>query len=146
RSQRLDLELEMTVDFLLRHAFLLHLLQPVAVPQQLEVLPRRKQQHCDQQTADADRPPELTLPVPVDLADDWVVADVLFDRVFKGVGSNAVASGLYAVACRHASRSAARNLALRARGFLSISASDGITGLFVSTRMAPSPLACIPRS
>src|SRR5262245_51320715 len=123
----------MTVDFLFRHAFLLHLLQPVAVPEQLEVLPRREQQHRDQKAADTYRPPQLTLPVPVDLADDRVVADVLLDRVFERLR-------------RHASRSAARSLALRARGFLSISASDGITGFFVRTRMATSPLACIPRS
>ena len=55
----------------------------VAVPQQLEVLPGREQQHRHEHDADPGRAPQLPLPRLVDLADDRVVADVLLDRVFE---------------------------------------------------------------
>src|SRR4051794_866908 len=58
----------------------------VAVPQQLEVLPRREQQDEDEQRGHADRLPELALPGLVHLADDRVVANVLLDGVFERFG------------------------------------------------------------
>ena len=60
---------------------------PVAVAQQLEMLPRREQQHADEKDADGDRAPHLAMPLAIDLADDRVVADVLLDRVFEFTSS-----------------------------------------------------------
>ena len=62
RPQRLDLEPQVAVDVFLGGALALHLLEPVAVAQQLEVLPGREQQHEHQHDADADRLPQLALP------------------------------------------------------------------------------------
>ena len=58
RAQRLDLEPQVPVDRLFAGALLLHLLEPIAVAQQLEVLPRREQQHEHEE--DADQRPSAT--------------------------------------------------------------------------------------
>ena len=84
--QRLDLETQVPVDLVLAGALLLHLLEPVAVRQQLEVLPRREQQHRDEEDADAHRAPHLAMALAIDLPDDRVVADVFLDRVFECFG------------------------------------------------------------
>ena len=49
--------------FVFGGALLLHLLEAVAVAQQLEVLPRREQQHSDEEDADGDRAPHLAMPL-----------------------------------------------------------------------------------
>ena len=73
----------MAADFFLGRAFALHLLEPVAVAQQLEVLPRREQQDEHQEGGDGSRLPQLAVLRLVDLADDRVVADVLLDCVLE---------------------------------------------------------------
>src|SRR5436190_13078763 len=83
RLQRFDLETQAPVELSFGRALPLQLFDHVAVAQQLEVLPRREQQHRDEERADARRLPHLALTVLVDLADDGVVADVLLDRVFE---------------------------------------------------------------
>ena len=112
--------------FLLGGALALHLLEPVAVPQQLEVLPGREQQDEHEERRDADRLPELALPRLVHFPDDRVVANVLLDRVFEGF-SHALAAILIR------SRSAARSFALRARGFVAHFVVARHDGFFVST-------------
>ena len=77
RSQRVDLEPQMAVDLVLGGALLLHLLDAVAVAQQLEVLPGGEEEDGDQEDADRHRPPHLEVPLAIDLAHDRVVADVL---------------------------------------------------------------------
>ena len=89
-------------------ALALHLLEPIAVAQQLEVLPGREQQHEHQHDADAERLPQLALPALVDLADDLVVPDVLANGVFEGAFVHRAPS--------LPNSNAARSLALRARG------------------------------
>src|SRR5438552_12133154 len=122
----------MPVDFVLRGPLLLHLLDPVAVAQQLEVLPRGKEQDRDQKDPDTDRAPHLVMALAIDLADDRVVPDILLDCVFE-----------FAV---HDARpiSAARSLALLARGFRSISASPGTTGRLVRIRSPRTSLTSAP--
>src|SRR5262245_11599881 len=119
RAQRVDLEAQAAGGFLFGRALALDFLDLVAVPQQLEVLPRGKKEHEHEKPGDADRLPELALPVLVHLADDRVVAHILLDGVLEGF--------------HHAVLSAARSLALRERGLRSISASVGTSGFFVST-------------
>src|SRR5205085_4227110 len=109
-------------------ALLLHPLDLVAVGQQLEVLPRRKQQHHDQEEADPHGPPQLALSRLVHLADDRVVANVLLDRVLE-------------VQPAHASLSIARSLALRARPLSATSSSDGVNGRLVRIRSPASAFA-----
>src|SRR3954470_11180046 len=128
RAQGGDLQAQVAVDLLLLRPLLLHLLNLVAVAQQLEVLPRREQQDHDQDPADRERAPDLALTLIVHLANDQVVAYVFLDRVLE-------------VDRTHASLSIARSLALRARGLRATSASAGVTGLRVSTRRAVSPAA-----
>jgi hypothetical protein len=70
RAERLDLQLQMPVHFFFRRPLLLEPLHEVAVAHELEVLPRGEEQHEDEDRADRDRSPELTLPCLVDLADD----------------------------------------------------------------------------
>src|SRR6188768_2108194 len=125
RAQSLDLEPEMAIDLLFRGTLLLHALDLVAMLQQLEVLPGRKQQHDDQEQADPERAPQLALSGLVDLPDDRVVANVLLDRVLE-------------VHRAHANLSITRSLALRARGLRAVSASPGTAGRFVRIRR-PSP-------
>src|SRR5690349_15260936 len=74
----------MPVDVALGGAIALHLLEAIAVAQQLEVLPRREQQHQHQDDADAERLPEILQPPIIDLAHDLVVAEVLANLVFEG--------------------------------------------------------------
>ncbi len=62
----------------------LHLLDAIAVAEQLEVLPGREQQHQHEEDANQRRAPHLTVTLAIDLADDRVVADVLLDGVFEG--------------------------------------------------------------
>src|SRR5688500_9584215 len=126
RAQRLDFERQVPVDLLFGGALLAHPLDLIAVAQQLEVLPRREQQHHDQEEPDAGRAPELPLPRRVDFADDRIVANVLLDRVFE-------------VHCAHANLSIARSLALRARGLRATSMSPGVSGRRVRMR-SPSPV------
>ena len=133
RAQRVDLEAEVTIDFVLGGALLLHLLDAVAMTKQLEMLPRREEEHGDQKYADRHRAPHLEMPLAVDLADDRVVAYVLLDCVFEFAAHDACPI------------SAARSLALRARGLRSISASLGTTGRFVRI-LSPKPSACSARS
>ena len=128
RLERLDLQLEVPVDFDLLLAGPLHLLDTVAVSQQLEVLPGRADQQRQDDRADPRPAPQVAVARVVDLADDLVVPDVLADRVIEGFHHAPPA----AAAC--ARRSAARSLALRARGLRPISSSPGTTGRFVSTR------------
>ena len=52
RLERLDLEPQVPVHRLLGGALLLHLLEPIAVAEQLEVLPGREEQHEDEEDAD----------------------------------------------------------------------------------------------
>src|SRR5207237_10668275 len=115
----------MTIDLFFRRAFLLHALDVVAVAEQLEVLPRREQQHHDQEHADSHRAPQLALPRLVHFADDWIVPHVLLDRVFE-------------IHRAHSTLSIARSFALRARGFRASSASAGTSGRFVRMRIASS--------
>src|SRR5215471_17288582 len=121
RAQRLDLEPQVAVHVLLGRALLLHPLDLVAVAQELEVLPRREEQHQHEEEPDAHRAPELPLPRLVDLADDGVVANVLLDRVLE-------------VHSAHANLSIARSFALRARALRATSPSDGVSGRFVRIR------------
>src|SRR6185503_9871829 len=132
RLQRLRLEPQVAVHLGLGRAFLLHLLEAVAVAAQLELLPGPEEQHRDEEHADGHRPDHLAVPLPIDFAHDRVVANVLLDRVFEGFGV-------------HADTSAARSLALRARGLRSISAAAGTSGRLVRTRRPHSPAACIER-
>src|SRR5207248_3451390 len=80
----------------------------------------------DEEDADADRAPHLEMPLAIDFADDWVVADVLLDRVLEFGAHDPCPI------------SAARSLALLARGLRSISASPGTTGRLVRIR-SPKP-------
>ena len=128
RAERLDLQLEMAVDFFLRHSFLLQALHQVAVLNELEMLPGREEQHRDEQRPDPDSAQQLTLARFVDLADDRVVAHVFLDRVFE-------------VGRAHASLSIARSLALRARGLLATSSSLASIGRLVRIRIAASAWA-----
>ena len=89
----------------------------------LEVLPRREEQHGDDEPGDAERPHELAALRPIDLADDRVVPDVLLDGVFD--------------VDAHAIFSTTRNFALRARGLRRISSSPGTTGRRVTSDTAP---------
>src|SRR5882672_216412 len=98
-------------------ALALHLLELVAVTEQLEVLPGGQQQDEDQKSGDADRLPELALLGLVHFADDQVVPHVLLDGVLEGFHQPIL--------------SAARSFALRARGLRSTSSS-------FSTRTRPS--------
>src|SRR5262245_10835540 len=144
RPQSLELESKMTVDVVFVGAIALDLLDPVAVPQQLEVLPCGKQQNRNEQAEDAERRPQLALPLLVDLTDDLIVANVLSDFVFKGaclIHPSSYAPPLPAFQLR-CDRTAARNLALRARGLAATSSSVAVTGCFVSSETtASSPRA-----
>ena len=62
---------------------LLHLLEAIAVLQQLDALPSREQQHGDEEHAQGHRTPLLLQPALVDLADDRVVPNVFLDGVFE---------------------------------------------------------------
>ena len=132
-SKRVDFEAQLVAGFFFGGALAVQLLDLVAVAQQLEVLPRREEQHDDQKRRHAGRLPELALPRLVDLAHDRVVADVLLDGVLERLhmalrhGLKAVPSRLKCVVplstvCRDRPsgwsdmRSAARSFALRARG------------------------------
>src|SRR4029078_1998876 len=128
RPQRLDLEAQMTVHFLLGGALLLHALDLIAVAQQLEVLPRGEEQHHHQEEPDPGRAPQLLLPRLVHLADDRVVANVLLDRVLE-------------VHRAHANLSIARSFALRARGVRSTSASGAESGRLVTMPSCSSAFA-----
>src|SRR5207244_12267693 len=139
RLQRFNLELEMPVDFFFLGALLLHLLDAVPVLQKLDALPPGEQNHDHEQAADGQKPPLLAQPVLVHLAHDGVVAHVFLDRVFKGFGPSPFAR------VHHRTRSATRSLALRARGFRSISSGWGTTGFFVNTRMAAGSRAASAR-
>src|SRR5262245_34652631 len=123
----------MTVDLLLGGALLLHFLDAVAVTEELEVLPRRKEEHRNQEHADGNRAPHFQVPLPIDFTDDRVVAHVLFDRVFEFAA--------------HSARpiSTARSFALRARGLRSISTSVGTSGRLVRRR-SPNSSAASARS
>src|SRR5262245_66513516 len=101
----------MPIDRLFVGAFALHLLEAIAVLEQLEVLPRREQQYEHEEDTNQRRSPHLAMALAIDLADDRVVADVFLDRVFEGLGRHV------RTAC--SSRIAARSFALRARGFRS---------------------------
>src|SRR5688572_2532556 len=107
----------MAVYFFFRRTFLLQPLHQVSVPHELEVLPGREEQHHHEHGADGDRSPQLTLARLVDLTDDWIVANVLLDRVLE-------------IGRAHASLSIARSLALRALGLRSRSSSPASTGRF----------------
>src|SRR5262249_25035145 len=88
------------------------------------------QQNHDKQAGHGNRFPQLPMAGAVDFADDRVVPNVLLDGVLEGFS-------------HYATRSAARSLALRARGLASSSASFAITGFFVSTvTVAPVPRRC----
>src|SRR5215471_9133614 len=119
RAERVDLEAQAAGDVLFGGALALDLLDLVAVPQQLEMLPRGEEQHQHEEAGDADRLPQLALPVLVHFADDRIVAHILLDRVLEGF--------------HQAVLSAARSFALRDRGLRSTSASVGTSGFFVST-------------
>src|SRR4029079_4233634 len=110
----LDLESQLAVDRLLRRAGLLKFLHFVAVLQNLEMLPRRKQSHADDEQRDAGGAQEIALLLRVNRANDGVVADVLLDGVLD--------------VDAHASFSTARRRALRDRGFRRTSSSPGTTG------------------
>src|SRR4051812_41858488 len=85
--------------------------------------PCPEQQHRHHQPANPERPEELALLLPVHLADDGVVADVLFDCVLE-VDAHASATPF----------STTRRRALRARGLCATSASSGRIGLRVIVR------------
>jgi hypothetical protein len=61
----------------------LHLFESVAVPQQLEVLPGRKERHEHQQDAHEHRLPQLPLSTVIDLAHNRVVPNVFLDGVLE---------------------------------------------------------------
>src|SRR6267143_2063431 len=112
RSQRLDLEAQVTVDLFFRGSFELHALESVPVAQQLEVLPRREEKHRDEEEAEPHRAPHVALPIAIDLAHDWIVPYVFPDRIFERFGRH---TDPWRSACQD-TRSAARSFALRARG------------------------------
>ena len=122
-AQCRNLQLQVAIQFFFGCAFLLQPLHQVAVTHELEVLPRRKEQHRYEQRADADGAKQLPLPRLVDLAHDRVVAHVFLDGVFE-------------VGRAHASLSIARNLALRARGLRATSSSPASIGRLVRIRIA----------
>src|SRR5262249_55763217 len=134
----------------------------VPVLEQLEVLPRGEQQCQHQERRNRARLPELALPRLVDLADDQVVPNVFLDCVLErfhtfGDLESCGPSGLLdtaglktcatnAMRGNHATRSAARNFALRARGLRSTSSSSAWIGFFVSTRTACFSVRSIARN
>ena len=134
----------MAVGLLFRHQLLLHLLEPVPVAQQLEVLPGPEEHHDHQEGADADGPEHVPVALAIDLADDRVVLDVLLDGVFERLCEHAT-SAICRVRVRHTA-SAARSFALRARGLWSTSASVGTSGRLVSTRSSGEGPACSARN
>src|SRR5262245_10980953 len=138
RAQLLDPVLELAVALLLVGQLLAQLALVVAVSNLLDLPPDREDEHGNEQQADEHRAPQLPMALRVDLPHDRVVADVLLDGVLECL------AGHDASPPRHSTRSAARSLALRARGFRSTSASAGTTGRFVST-FRPPP-ACSDRS
>ncbi len=83
RAQRFHFEPEVAVDVAFGGAIALHLLEAVAVAQQLEVLPGREQQREHQHHADAERLPQIAQPAFVDFPHDLVVAEVLPNFVFE---------------------------------------------------------------
>src|SRR5215831_7595736 len=83
RLERFDFEPKLPRRFFLRRTFALHLFEPVAVTQNVELLPGPYQQDHDKESCDAHGLPELALSRVVDFADDWVVPHVLFDGVFE---------------------------------------------------------------
>src|SRR5262245_13728296 len=128
----------MTIDLYLCRMFALHLLEPIPMSQQLEVLPRPEQQDRDQKEPDSGGSPHLPVPLAIDFTNDGVVADVLLDGVFERVPRH--------VCLIQRPRSATRSFALRARGFRSTSASLGTTGRFVRIVRPMSPVVCSERS
>src|SRR5829696_2937753 len=126
RAERLDLERKVPVDLLFRGALLLHPLDLITVPEQLEVLPRGEEYDNHEEQPNAHGSPELPLARLVDLADDRVVANVLLDRVLE-------------VHSAHANLSIARSFALRARGLRATSSSAAVSGRLVRMRR-PSPV------
>ena len=133
----------MTVDLELVSALLLHLLDLVSMTQQLEVLPCGEEHDGNQKHSYASRPPQLELAILVYFADDRIVPNVLLDGAFKvSRGHEAISQSLDT----QATLSAARSLALRARGLRLISSSVGRIGRFVSTRTRLSPSPLLPLS
>src|SRR5882672_7509504 len=140
RSQRLDLEAQVTVDLFFRGSFELHALESVPVAEQLEVLPRGEEKHRDEEEAEPHRAPHVALPIAIDLAHDWIVPYVFPDRVFECFGRH---TDPWRSACQDTC-SAARSFELRARGLRAISASVGTTGRLV--RIFRPPSACSARN
>ena len=110
----------MSRDVLFHSLCPLDFVEAVPMPDQLEVLPRPEHDRDDEQYGEAERFPHLGLSLGIDLADDRIVPNVLANRVFEGFS-------------HYVSRSTARSLALRARGFCCNSSSVAVSGLFVRT-------------
>src|SRR6185503_14586925 len=108
--------------------------------QQLEMLPGGQEEDEHEEAGHADRLPQLAVTLLVHLADDRVVPDVFLDGVFEGFHGCSPR-----VPALHAIRSAARSLALRARGLAATSSSRGTIGFLVSTCTRPSR-CCSARS
>src|SRR6186997_268240 len=83
RLERFDLQPQMAVRRLLVTALLLHLLEAVAVLQELDALPPGKEEHAHEEHAEGHRSPLLAQPPLVDLPDDGVVPYVFLDGVFE---------------------------------------------------------------
>src|SRR4051812_37839717 len=124
-SQRIELEPQLLSGFFFRRTLTIQFLDLVAVPQQLEVLPRGKEQRRHEEHGNARSFPQFAQPGFVDFADHGIVADVFFDGVFERL--------------HHVILSAARNFALRARGLRATSSSVGTSGFFVSTSIPAPP-------
>src|SRR4030095_12407329 len=103
----------------------------LAVAEEVEVLPRGEQQGQHEKACDAHRLGEFALTGFVNFADDRIVPNVFLYCVLEC---------LHGVLrwCTYV-RSAARSLALRARGLRVISSSLGTIGFLVSTRTPASP-------
>src|SRR5439155_26437566 len=83
RPEGADFEAQLPPGFFFGGALPVQLFDLVPVAQQLEVLPRRKQQQQHEESRHAERFPQLALPRLVDFAHDRVVADVLPDGVLE---------------------------------------------------------------
>src|SRR5689334_22457839 len=92
--------------------------------------PGPEQQDRDDERADDERADEFALLLPVDLADDRAIPNVLLNRVFD-VDAHAATSAF----------SSTRRRALRARGLCTTSSSSGRTALRVTIRKIWSSLA-----
>ncbi len=77
------LEPELPIGLVLCRPCRLQIVQLVPVPDQLDLPPYGEHQDGDEEHPHRDRPPHLTMPLAIDLSDDWVVAHILLDGVLE---------------------------------------------------------------